>query len=440
MSVPLLVTSMEPNSDFSELCETLVVSAHGCALQSSTRLDAGAPVYFQSKQGRRTRAHIVDCQPLNSGKQGWKLAAMLDQPQNFWGLEKCPDDWVRWISSVSSDQMPPRHGAVPDDDIRSLIAELVQPLHAEVAELQHKLANGQAKRSQFDISLSHIPPEVEEKLWIRLRQDLGEQALRQTREQSQRVLEAAEEAIEEKINKAQDEFRQNMIRELQKVEEKTRSLSDQIAATLQEHLNSRIARFQQQVAEAGVHLERHNEELLRGVQQRLGDEHEVYRKEMQEIQEGAAADASRLHGEVAELDTRIGKLDQTALRLENDLDTRLTRMANGIISGARTQLESAVDIVLKELGTRNAKELDRQLEAASGRLKTTQKQIEVSVSDLIKTEVAGSLLSFGQTMEELAQDSVGRWRLALAKDLTSVAKTLGQEFRTDPLPQARSND
>jgi hypothetical protein len=25
-----------------------------------------------------------------------------------------------------------------------------------------------AKRSRFDISLSHIPPEVEEKLWVRL--------------------------------------------------------------------------------------------------------------------------------------------------------------------------------------------------------------------------------------------------------------------------------
>jgi hypothetical protein len=41
------------------------------------------------------------------------------------------------------------------------------------------------------------------------------------------------------------------------------------------------------------------------------------------------------------------------------------------------------------------------------------------------------LLSFGQTMEELAQDSVGRWRHALAKDLSSLAKTLGGQFRLD---------
>jgi hypothetical protein len=54
------------------------------------------------------------------------------------------------------------------------------------------------------------------------------------------------------------------------------------------------------------------------------------------------------------------------------------------------------------------------------------------VSDLVKTEVAASLLSFGQTMEELAQDSVGRWRTALSQDLTSVARILGSGFQKEP--------
>ena len=40
-------------------------------------------------------------------------------------------------------------------------------------DLKEKAAKGEPKRSQFDISLSHIPPEVEEKLWVRLREDLG---------------------------------------------------------------------------------------------------------------------------------------------------------------------------------------------------------------------------------------------------------------------------
>ena len=30
VNVPILVTSLEPDSDFSQLCETMVVNAHGC--------------------------------------------------------------------------------------------------------------------------------------------------------------------------------------------------------------------------------------------------------------------------------------------------------------------------------------------------------------------------------------------------------------------------
>ena len=47
------------------------------------------------------------------------------------------------------------------------------------------------------------------------------------------------------------------------------------------------------------------------------------------------------------------------------METRLSQMASDQISAARVQLEGAVDVVLKELGTRNAKELDHQLEEAA---------------------------------------------------------------------------
>ena len=101
IALPILVTSLEPDSGFSEVCETLVVSAHGCAMRSSMKLDAGVPVQFQSKDGRWTMAHIVDCQPMDSDQQGWKLGARLDQPDNFWGLETWPEDWSQ-LSEVSA--------------------------------------------------------------------------------------------------------------------------------------------------------------------------------------------------------------------------------------------------------------------------------------------------------------------------------------------------
>jgi hypothetical protein len=427
VAVPMLVTSLEPESGFSELCETLVVSAHGCAMTSSTKLEKGAPVHFQTRQGKHTTAHIVDCEPLNHGQHGWKLAATLDQPQNFWGLEGCPDDWKRWLTTeIYSDHAPGADLRV--SNLNDLVTHLLEPLQAEVAELREKLAQGSSRRSNFEISLTEIPPEVEEKLWLRLREDLGTQVLQQTKEQSEQLLGAAKQVIDQKVGTAQTEFRQHMSQELRRVENRAQSMTEEINNTLQRHLDDRVEHFQQNVSEAGIHLERRSEEFLKGLQQKLADEYDGYRREMQRTHQQAAEESAQLHAQIAALNDRVSKLDASALRLESEMETQLNQVAHNIISAARSQLETAVESVLKELASRNAKEVEYQLDKACDKLEGTRKSIEGSVSSLIKTEVAGSLLSFGQTMEELAQDSVVRWRSALGRDLNSLAKTLGQEF------------
>jgi hypothetical protein len=229
VTLPVVVTSMEPAKPFSEICETLVVSAHGCVMYSPVKVDAGLPVQFKRKEGRATTAHVVDCQPMGSGQQGWQLGARLDRPGNFWGLEVCPEDWTQLVGMHSAESsrksMEPtslklvreKNSSQTTEDLRALLREMVQPLQAEVAELKERLARGASKRSQFDISLTHIPPEVEEKLWVRLREDLGAQVLQQTRQQSEQVLEATKEAIGKKIREAQSEFREHAVQELRKV-------------------------------------------------------------------------------------------------------------------------------------------------------------------------------------------------------------------------------
>lgn len=428
MTVPLLVTSLEPNSDFSEICETLVVSAHGCAIRSSAKLEAGAPVQFQSKDGRWTMAHIVDCQPIDSGKQGWKLGARFDKPDNFWQLETYPDDWAQLLEMPAPGQRRPAKRA-PNGEVRALVAEVIGPLQAELEELKKQLPQKQSKRSQLDISLTHIPPEVEEKVFLRLREELGEQVLQQTRQQSEEVLESAKDAIGKKIREGQIEFRNHVTLELQAVAQRAQALSEKITETVQQHVHAGAEKLQQLALEAGIRQERRSEEFMRSLQQRLGEEHVAHLKQMQEVQAAAAAESAKLQAQNSDLATRIGKLNESARYLEQELDGRLVRMSTDIISGARTQLENALDVVLKELSTRNAKALDAELDKACGQLKGLQKNIETSVSELLKTRVATTLLSFGQTMEELAQDSVGRWRSALAHNLDSLAKTLGK-----PLP------
>jgi hypothetical protein len=424
ITLPILVTSLEPDSGFSEVCETLVVSAHGCAMRSSVRLDAGVSVQIESKDGRWTMAHIVDCQPMDPEQQGWKLGARLDQPDNFWGLETSPADWSQ-LSKVSTGAEP-----LPDyPRFRAVVAEFVEPLQAEIKELREKLAQGPPKRSQFEISLSHIPAEVEEKLLVRLRKDLGAQILLQTRQQSEQVLEAAKEAIGKKITQAHNDFREQVGLDLQEVEKRAQRLSEQITDAVQNHLVSGTERFQKEVLEAGIRLERRSEEFLRALQLRLGEEHDMYRREMQKVHAAVESESSRLQAQNADLATRMDKLDESAHKLESDLDSRLVQMGSDIISGARTQLERALDEVLKELGTRNSQELGTQLEDACDHLQGVQKSIEGSISHVLKAQVTGTLVSFGQTMEELAQDSVEQWRQALAKDFSSLANTLGKQLR-----------
>src|SRR4029077_14508301 len=132
------------------------------------------------------------------------------QPENFWNLQSCPKDWtqlpvpagekaVAKFASIDRQPIPEQVAAasvkivleriqkqISDEHLKATLAELIRPLEAEVAALKEK-AQG-AKRSRFEVSLSQIPPELEQQLEFRLRRDLGPQVLKEAREQSEQVL------------------------------------------------------------------------------------------------------------------------------------------------------------------------------------------------------------------------------------------------------------
>jgi len=432
MNLPILVTSLEQPHAFSEVCETMTVNAHGCSLRATNKLEAGAPVQFQTKDGNWTMAHIVDCQPLNHGRTSWMLGAKLDKPTNFWGLENYPEDWAQLVEMPSPNTKPQLVKPAPLADLHAVIAELVEPLHAAVSEIRQKLERKESNRSSFDISLSYIPPEVEEKIAIRLSEELGTQVMDKTRLQAESILEATKEAVSKRITDTRNQFRSELAAELQKVEVRAQGLSDEITAAVHRHFHSAEEQLEQRLLEAGIRLERRGEELFRALKDRLGDEHHAYRRELEQIHASVASEVADIHAETTNLATRFSKLDATANHLEKELDQRLVRVSSDIISGARTQLESALNVVLKDLGTRNSKELNGQLEDASNRLRIIQKGIETSVSDLVRAKVTDSLVSFGQTIEALAQDAVVRWRDGLARDLSSMTEILERK------PQVKS--
>jgi hypothetical protein len=431
MTMPITITSLEPTADLFEVCETLVVNAHGCALRSPIRLDIGVPLQFRGKDGRETTAHVVDCQPIGANQPGWKVAARLDLPGNFWGLPACPEDWMRLTDMPETPGNGGNHGAMPKMPmLRALVSEMIEPLQAELTDLTERLTQ-QKQRNRFEVSLSHIPPEVEEKLWMRLREDLATQALRQSREQTEQVLKAAQSAIELKITEAQEEFRGWVREQLQGVTQQAQTLSEQTANGIRQQFRTASEQFEQQAATAGSRLQQQGQEFLDSLLVRLGEEREAYRRELEAVQVAAAGESSRLQTQLTEMGRRMAELDETAQRLETGLNTRLMKMSAEIVAGARTQLESAADSLSQNLLARNAKEIAEQVEEATSRLQGIQGQIASSVSESLRARVAETLETFNKKMDDSAHSSVGRWRVALSRDLTSVANILGQSFRSD---------
>jgi hypothetical protein len=445
LTVPILVTSMEPGSKFSEVCETTVVNAHGCAMRSSVQLDAGVQVHFHKQDGRETTAMVVSCRPTSTGtdRHSWMLAARFDQPDNFWGLKTVPKDWMTLPVSVEgkvSDGPTENVNAasvkivldrirkqLSDEHLRVVLAELVRPLEAEVTELKNKMAQG-TQKSRFEVSLSQIPPELEHQLELRLKQDLGPQVLAQAREQSEKVLEEARKAIDQKTKETHDQFLQRVSRDLQAVEQRTERIAANAGQNLSEHLNRGLGELHQEVTDAANRLKHISEGLLKGMERSLVEEHEKRTHYLEQMQAAVAAEALRLQQQISDLDLRMDKLDETARQLESGLDQRLSKMASDTVRTVRGQMEGALELALNQLSTRSTQELGHQVDEAGVRLKLIQSGIEASLAESLRVQVCETLQSFNRSMQELAELSVERWRIALTGGLNSLVRTLGEQF------------
>jgi len=449
---------MEPNAQFSEICETLVVSAHGCALRLPLKLDTGSALRLHSRGGRQATAYVVFCQPDG---QGFRLGAQLDRPENFWGLESCPDDWrvvempapaaqhpphelsaksallhqPQTPSRASQDVLDKVREQLSEDRLRGILAKLVQPLEAEVTEVREKLA-ANAKRNRFEVSLGYIPPELEEKLWERLRHELGTRVLEQTRQQSAEMLGSAKTAMEEKIGAALTEFRHRLAGELHAVEQRAQVLSKELTTTTQQQVHAGMEKLQRQALEKEEHLDAASEKLLSSLQEQLAESHKVHRREVDQIQVDAAAKAFQLQSEVSDLGRRMAALNESVRRLESDLDAHLERIAAEIVSGAEGQIDGAVALALKNLQARGSNEVETRLSEMCGHLRTIQNRVEDSFSGSVTARGEEAVQSIAQEFEELGQRSTEKWRLALAKDLNSVANVLGQQLRQELEPGA----
>lgn len=448
-AVPILVTSLD-DTHFSEVCETLVVSAHGCSMLSRMKFSTGAPLHFHSKDGRQATAHVVSCDAIGKDSQTWRLGAMLDQPENFWGLQNCPKDWMLPPASTTT-SLPP--AAVPTSTrvfrqvtrssssalgavaphievhMKKMIADTVRPLHDEITALKQMLSQRDANPSRFEVSLSSIPPELEHQMELRLRRYIGPRLLEETRQESAHLLESATSAIDQKTAQAYQDFLNRSEAELKVVEKRAEEISAHISANTRENLGRGLDSFQQKVVDSGNALKRLSEELLSYLQQNLNAEHDARREELEQLRTSITAESLRLHEHIDYLDGRIAKLNDSARSLESGLDQRLSQMANRAVGDAGTQLEALAHEICQQFTEQSAKELSDRLKAARENLDTTQTGIVAYVREALKSQSAEALQSFERSMDELATHCIEQWRAKLASGLNSLARNIANEIQ-----------
>jgi hypothetical protein len=437
-----------------------VVNAHGCAVLSPVKFDPGSSLSFKTEDGRETTAQVVSCQSMEPENRSWKLGAKLARPENFWGLNDCPADWslptgaltakLQQITSLTP-AMTSAKGARPvslppeaildmlarrlEAPIRRLITESLIPLQAELTAIKEAQARRESNPSRFEVSLSQIPPELEQQLKARLSKELEPKVVEHSRQQYLQLLEHAKSAIERRTTEGYQDFLRRISEELKTVEQRAQQISSRASADAQEQLRHGLGDFQRQLLEGGNKLKQLTDELLEFARHNLKEEHNTYHQDLEQVRASVAAESARLRKDVEELDRRIAQLCESAHSLESGLDKRLEQMAGNTVKHTRTQLEDMANEALSQLKERTAEMLLHHMDQTSEKVSIALKAIVASTSESLNEQTGKSLLAFEHSTEEMAKLSVERWRLKLADNLSALAKSLGEEFQLQSEPR-----
>jgi len=85
LEVPVLVTSLDAASPFSEPCNTTLVNAHGCGLIVPRAIRQGIQVRLEIVSAKRhTTALVAEVVPLGGDPETWLVGLELEVPGNFW--------------------------------------------------------------------------------------------------------------------------------------------------------------------------------------------------------------------------------------------------------------------------------------------------------------------------------------------------------------------
>src|SRR6185369_3771210 len=200
----------------------------------------------------------------------------------------------------------------------------------------------EANPSRFDVSLSSIPPQLEQQLEERLRRYLEPKVLQESRQQYANLLESAKSSIDKLTAEGYESFLRRVEDELKAVEKRAQQVNTEISDKAEQQLARGVNDFQKKLLDGGNALKRLSQELLEFLQNNLNAEYMARRRDLEELRASAVAESSRLRQQIEGLESRIATLNESARSLESGLDKRLGQMSSNVIRDVRSQIESMV--------------------------------------------------------------------------------------------------
>ena len=87
------ITSLDPKTAFSEICETLVVNVHGAGVRSPVAMGIATPILLETADNRTALGWVANFEPIGQDGKWWLVGIGLEQPVNFWEVPNPPDNW-----------------------------------------------------------------------------------------------------------------------------------------------------------------------------------------------------------------------------------------------------------------------------------------------------------------------------------------------------------
>ena len=448
------ITSLDPKTAFSEICETLVVNVHGAGVRSPAAMAIATPVQVETADHRTALGWVTDFEPIGHDGKWWLLGIGLEQPANFWEVPNPPDNWFGQLVPVErpTTQSParkfnvwpgaygpqPRTAATsPLTLVGSKAAATVRPASAPAFPPEAAPRESSDPALLFSRMQAALEQRTEEH-WRRLRSELEPQLAASTRGLQQELQDslaawrAERAAIEGKLQEllaVRDEVSARLSSISGLLREESAPLREEIMAEARTQVDKLIRDFQEHLhgerQAAEMTGERQAGEMTKAVEEQIQTKTDAVMQQIrdrsgEEIAGLASAAMDRLEHQLQ------ANLGQAAEKMQRELIAELqqrqqsaSQAVAGQMENTRTS-EAALHARVRQLQEELSVQAEQSLAQLRVQVQELGNQQEKELSERLKKRDAAS---------EAALQTVGGRILASAKEqLQAEARRNQQEL------------